>query len=102
MSNYSDDDYLRLLAKYNDAHKRLEAMQWRDIASAPKDGLLLVYFEAEKPWSEVWAAPYLHEQIAQKKREDSGLVKLPPLHLDTYLPDKYIALSALPLPTPGA
>ena len=27
MSNYSDDDYLRLLAKYNDANKRLEAMQ---------------------------------------------------------------------------
>jgi hypothetical protein len=29
MSNYSDDDYLRLLAKYNHAERQLEAAQAR-------------------------------------------------------------------------
>lgn len=27
MSSYSDDDYLRLLARYNDANKRIEALE---------------------------------------------------------------------------
>ena len=37
MSNYSDDDYLRLLAKYNDANKRLEAAE-RQLAAAREAG----------------------------------------------------------------
>ena len=31
MSSYSDDDYLRLLAKYNDANKRLKAAEARAV-----------------------------------------------------------------------